>query len=71
MPIHSLFQLKQIVTLGERHYNCFRNLASYIIWLSFASLMCWIAIFLCNIPNLKVYVDDNASFTLEGGHLVP
>ena len=70
MPIHPLFQLKQVVSTGGQcyidHCNCFGNRASFIIWLSFASLVAWIAICLRMIQNLKVYVDDNASFTRVG-----
>jgi hypothetical protein len=70
MPIHPLYQLKQVVSAGDKRYvdhcNCFGNRASYIIWLSFASLVTWIAICHRLIRNLKVYVDDNASFARVG-----
>jgi hypothetical protein len=60
------WQAKQIVSVGDKRYvdhcNCFGNRSSYKIFLSFSSLLAWIAEHIKHIPNLKVYVDDNSSF---------
>lgn len=60
------WQAKQIVSIGELRYvdrcNCFGNRSSYKVFLSFSSLLAWIAENVAGIPALKVYVDDNCSF---------
>ena len=60
------WQAKQAVTCGERWNldlcNCFGNWASYKVFLSFSSLVAWIAETVKWIRDLKIYVDDNASF---------
>ena len=44
--VHPLWQIKQIVSVGTEWYvnwcNCFRGCASYLIFLSFSSLLAWI-----------------------------
>lgn len=68
--LHPLWQIKQIVSLGERRWvdwcDCFGNRGSYIIWHSFASLVAWIAENPMKIKHLKTYIDDNASFARVG-----
>ena len=65
MPLHPLFQLKQIVSFGDQRYvdhcNCFGEQEPHTSFgfLSL-SLVCWIAITLRMIRDLKVYVDNNA-----------
>jgi hypothetical protein len=70
MWMHPMWQIKQVVTVDNKHFvdhcNCFGNRASYIIWLSFASLVAWIALYVKRIQNLKVYIDDNASYSHVG-----
>jgi hypothetical protein len=60
------WQAKQIVTVEDLRYvdrcNCFGNRSSYKVFLSFSSLVAWIAEHVAHIPNLKAYVDDNCSF---------
>ena len=64
------WQAKQTVTVGDKRYvdhcNCFGNRSSYKVFLSFSSLVAWIAGHVRQIPHLKAYVDDNASFGLAG-----
>jgi hypothetical protein len=64
------WQAKQVVTIdGMRHVdfcNCFGNRGSYKVFLSFASLVAWIAEHVKKIRNLKIYIDDNASFGPAG-----
>jgi hypothetical protein len=64
------WQAKQTVMVGDRHYidhcNCFGNQSSYKVFLSFSSLIAWIAKNVKWIPHLKAYVDDNASFNIAG-----
>jgi hypothetical protein len=67
------WQVKQIVTVGNKHYvnhcNCFGNCSLYKVFLSLSSIIVWIAENIKNIPHLKAYVDDNASFNLAGNVL--
>jgi len=64
------WQAKQTVTVGDKcyvdHCNCFWNRSSYKVFLSLSSLVAWIAEHVKQIPHLKAYVDDNASFGLAG-----
>jgi hypothetical protein len=64
------WQAKQTVTVGDKRYvdhcNCFKNHSSYKVFLSFSSLVAWIAESVKQIPHLKAYVDDNTSFGLVG-----
>ena len=65
------WQAKQTVTIGDKHYvnHCFGNCSSYKVFLLLSSLIVWIAEYVKQIPHLKVYVDDNASFALAGNVL--
>jgi hypothetical protein len=67
------WQAKQVVSVGNKRYvnhcNCFGNRGSYKVFLSFSSLLTWIAENVKHIPNLKVYVDDNCSFGPTGSVL--
>ena len=66
MPMHPLWQIKQIVSFQGRRYvdrrNVFRGRASQRIYHSFMSLVIWIAIFKTLIRFLYIYVDDSFSF---------
>ena len=68
--VHPLWQIKQIVSVGTDRYvdrcNCFGGRASYLIFLSFSSLLAWIAQEVKLIKNLKTYIDDNGSFARVG-----
>ena len=60
------WQAKQVVTVGAKRHvdfcNCFGSRASYKVFLSFTSLVAWIAEHVREIRNLKIYIDDNAGF---------
>ncbi|THH14558.1 hypothetical protein EW146_g5779 [Bondarzewia mesenterica] len=62
LPIHPLWQIKQVVTVdGERRVdrcNNFGDRVSGFIWCSFFGLVLWIAINICKILELLAYVDD-------------
>lgn len=62
MPMHPLWQIRQIVTIdGQRHVdrcNCFGGRSSGRIWVTFMSLVLWIAQEVLNIKDLFVYIDD-------------
>ena len=66
MWMRPAWQAKQAVTCGTRRHidfcNCFRNRASYKVFLSFASQVTWIAEHVKRIPNLRIYIDNNCSF---------
>jgi hypothetical protein len=55
------WQAKQTVTLNGNWYvnrcNCFGNRALYKVFLSFTSLVAWIAEHISGIMHLKAYVD--------------
>jgi hypothetical protein len=67
LPMHPLWQLKQIVTIdGERHVdrcNSFGNRGSCRIWTSFMGLVVWISNKRKITPGF-VYIDDNFSAML-------
>ena len=77
MPMHPMWQLKQIVTHpnGNHHVdhcNNFGGRGSCKVWVSFMSLVIWIAIFVKLViwiaifvkllAHLKLYVDDSYGF---------
>ena len=66
LPMHPLYHILQIVTLGSQRYvdrsNNFGGHASQIIWQSFMSLVIWILVFRCRIGTLKCYV--NSAFSV-------
>ncbi|KIK42811.1 hypothetical protein CY34DRAFT_12163 [Suillus luteus UH-Slu-Lm8-n1] len=66
MPMHPLWQIKQIVSFQGRQYvdrrNVFGGRASQRIYHAFMSLVIWIAIFKILIHFLYIYVDDSFSF---------
>ncbi|KAH7903895.1 hypothetical protein BJ138DRAFT_1188331 [Hygrophoropsis aurantiaca] len=71
MPMHFLWQIKQVVTgpNGQRHLdrcNNFGGTGSPKVWISFICLVIWIAIFVKYIEDLKVYMDDSFSFDFDG-----
>jgi hypothetical protein len=67
------WQIKQTVSVGSNcyvdHCNCFGNRASYKVFISFTLLVTWIAEHVRQIPHLKIYSDDNASFDVVGNVL--
>ncbi|KAG1723393.1 hypothetical protein EDB19DRAFT_1916120 [Suillus lakei] len=66
MPMHPLWQIKQIVTFQGHHYvdrrNVFGGRASQRIFHAFMSLVTWIVIFNLLLFFLYLYVDDSFSF---------
>ena len=71
MPMHPLWQLKQIVTdlAGDRHVDHCHNFGgrgSCKIWVAFMSLVIWIAIYEILLAHLKLYVHDSYSFERAG-----
>jgi len=70
LPMHPLWQVKQILTVhGQRHVdrnNNFGGRGSPKVWISFMSLVAWIAIHHILIDALKTYMDDSFSFEITG-----
>ena len=68
MPMHPLWQIKQVVTVSGHRYidrcNVFGGRASQRIWHAFMSLVLWIAVFERFISNAYLYVDDSFGFDL-------
>jgi hypothetical protein len=66
MPMHYLWQVRQIVTFGNaRHVdrcNQFGGGAAGRIWESFIALILWIGVFIKLIQDLYGYVDDEFSW---------
>ncbi|KAG2750892.1 hypothetical protein P692DRAFT_20727707, partial [Suillus brevipes Sb2] len=66
MPMHPLWQVKQIVSFQGKRYidrqNAFGGRASQRIYHMFMSLVIWIAIFKILIHFLYIYVHDSFSF---------
>ena len=63
LPVHPKWQIKQINTLEGLRYvdrcNAFGGRASGSLWISFNSLVTWIARYVKGIDDLLVYVDDS------------
>ena len=70
LPVHPLWQVKQIVTVDcQRHVDhnvCFGNSSSAGIFISFNSLVAWIAKYVKLIPYLSGYMDDSSGCNLLG-----
>jgi len=66
MPLHLLWQLKQVNTVdGLRYVDrniTFGNSSSAAIFISFNSLVAWIAKNICGIRHLTTYMDDSSGF---------
>ena len=69
MPLHPHWQIKQINTLDGLRYvdrnNPFSNSSSAAIFISFNSLVAWIARHKRGIMNLATYIDDSSGFDYE------
>jgi len=74
LPMHPLWQLKQVITVNNKRYvdrcNNFGGRGSALIWISFMSLVTWIASVVLLLEHLKLYMDDSFSFELEGNVLL-
>ncbi|KIK75158.1 hypothetical protein PAXRUDRAFT_19224, partial [Paxillus rubicundulus Ve08.2h10] len=70
MPMHPLWQIKQVVSFNGQRYvdrrNVFGGRASQRIFHAFMSLVIWIAIMKLLILFLFIYVDDSFSFQRAG-----
>ncbi|KAI0082949.1 hypothetical protein BDY19DRAFT_216431 [Irpex rosettiformis] len=66
LPMHPLWQIKQVVTIGDvRRVDrccCFGSRGSPDLWCTFMSLVLWIAVHICGIQGLLAYMDDNFAF---------
>ena len=73
MPVHSLWQLFQIITIdGERHVdrnNNFGNRGAGGLWGAFMGIVLWIAINVKHILDLLAYVDDMFSWEFADNFL--
>ena len=71
MPMHPLWQIKQIVSFHLKRYvdhcNVFGGHASQRIWHAFMSLVIWIAVMKYLSQLLYIYVDDSFSVQKRGG----
>ena len=70
LPLHPLWQIKQIVTIdGRRHVDHntkFGSRGACRDYTAFMGLVLWIAIFVLMLLDLFGYIDDNFSFEEEG-----
>ena len=70
MPMHPLWQIKQVVPFGsKRHvdrWNVFGGRASQRIWHAFMSLVLWVAGMKLLMHFLYLYVDDSFSAQKRG-----
>ncbi|TFY54350.1 hypothetical protein EVG20_g9737 [Dentipellis fragilis] len=66
MPMHPLWQVKQVVSIGRRRMvdrcNVFSGRRSGNIWCAFMSLVLWIAVYVKHILDLLGYSDDTFSW---------
>jgi hypothetical protein len=66
LPVHPLWQLRQVVSIqGSFHVdnnNNFGDRGAGRLWVTFFSLVLWIAIFVKHIHDLFAYVDDAYSW---------
>ena len=73
LPVHSLWQLFQIITIdGEHHVdrnNNFSNCGAGGLWGAFMGIVLWIAINVKHILDLLAYVDDMFSWDFTDNFL--
>ncbi|PPQ96749.1 hypothetical protein CVT26_010234 [Gymnopilus dilepis] len=73
MPVHPYWQIKQINTVDGLRYvdrcNAFGTSSSAAIWISFNSLVAWIAKHKRGLDYLATYVDDSSGFDVRGDKL--
>ena len=66
LPVHRLWQLRQVVTICNRHHvdnnNNFGNRGAGRLWITFFGLVLWIAVMIKHIFDLFAYVDDAFSW---------
>ena len=68
-PVHPLWQIKQIVTIGGQQYvDCcmwFGTCSAACIWWTFMGLVMWITIHVKRIHNPLHYMDDAWSYDMD------
>jgi hypothetical protein len=68
-PMHPTWQIKQGINIDGQYYidraNCFGSSASFAIFISFNSLVTWIAKHERGVGSLFTYVDDTTGATLS------
>jgi hypothetical protein len=73
MPVHPYWQIKQANAVDGNHYidrcNAFGTSSSGAIWISFNSLVAWIARHRLGFDYLATYVDDSSGFDVKGDTL--
>jgi hypothetical protein len=74
LPMHPLWQVKQVVTVDNERYIdrnlCFGSSGSSGIFISFNSLVSWIAKYIKLIPYLSGYMDDSSGCNRFGDTLL-
>ena len=74
MPMHPLWQIKQVVSLHSQRYvdrcNVFGGRASQRIWHAFMLLVTWIAVIKYLIYLLYLYVDNSCRMRIANRSLV-
>src|ERR1700690_1562812 len=70
MPMHPLWQIRQVVTFKDKRYvdrcNIWGGRTARHIFCSFMGLVLWIAIKIKHLEDLFAYVDDAFSWDFEG-----
>ena len=70
LPMHPLWQIKQVITVDSQRYIdrnlCFGSSGSPGIFISFNSLVAWIAKYVKHIPYLLGYMDDSSGCNRKG-----
>ncbi|KAF8814652.1 hypothetical protein BYT27DRAFT_7081565 [Phlegmacium glaucopus] len=66
LPVHPLWQLRQVIMIDNLHHvdnnNNFGDRGAGRLWITFFSLVLWIAIFVKFILDLFAYIDDAFSW---------
>ena len=66
LPVHRLWQLRQVVTICGHHHvdnnNNFENCGAGHLWVTFFGLVLWVAIMIKQILDLFAYVNDAFSW---------
>jgi hypothetical protein len=66
LPVHPLWQMHQVVMIHNSYHvdnnNNFGNRGAGRLWVTFFSLILWIAVFVKHICDLFAYVDDAFSW---------
>jgi hypothetical protein len=70
LPVHPLWQLKQIITIDHLrhvdHNNSMGNRGAQRMWAAFMALVMWIALHVWELSHTKIYTDDAFGFEVLG-----